>query len=363
MFKVYVVECRGSSFEVGVQQAKAFLNTPKGRGYLRRKKRRPPINAKNASVVLERYAPNILEELEGIASGLEQSLGKIIRDFSNSRLPYPNMGCSAIMKNGIYARNYDYNPTRYDRRLVALQPGGVNASLGFSHLITGRVDGLNEHGLAVGIHSVTQKVARPGLGPVLTARIILDQCRDTDDALYRLKHLPLGLGFNFSMVDANGKAVVVETVPNNIIVRKGEELVCTNHFQSKELAAYNRRNIGRSLRRVWPLENMLLKAENVSDLFSALNDSVSPAFHHLYNRSFGTLHTMVCSPKNREVMVGIGGDCSPTVLDFTSWVEGNDFEFNYVEGLLGGFSQPYGPGAAKFLAEKEEVGGKFIKQC
>ena len=40
-FRVEVVECRGSAYECGAQLARAFLATPRGRAFGRRKARRP----------------------------------------------------------------------------------------------------------------------------------------------------------------------------------------------------------------------------------------------------------------------------------------------------------------------------------
>ena len=56
---------------------------------------------------------------------------------------------SEAWMNALYGRNHDYSPRRYDATLVAIQPKGVSASLAFSDRLTGRVDGMNDHGLCV----------------------------------------------------------------------------------------------------------------------------------------------------------------------------------------------------------------------
>jgi hypothetical protein len=66
-------------------------------------------------------------------------------------------GCSSVMTKALYGRNYDYSPHRYAATLVAIRPKGVHASLAFSDRFTGRMDGMNEHGLCVDLHFVNYR--------------------------------------------------------------------------------------------------------------------------------------------------------------------------------------------------------------
>jgi len=62
----------GSSYDVGKQLAEAFLKTTRGRAYARRKERRPfAFSLRNAEAALNAWAPNIWEELHGLADGLK----------------------------------------------------------------------------------------------------------------------------------------------------------------------------------------------------------------------------------------------------------------------------------------------------
>ena len=48
-WRVEVLQCRGSSYDVGKQMAEGFLKTPRGRAYGRRRERRPfAFSLKNA---------------------------------------------------------------------------------------------------------------------------------------------------------------------------------------------------------------------------------------------------------------------------------------------------------------------------
>jgi hypothetical protein len=51
-----------------------------------------------------------LEELHGLADGLKIPLERAAAQYSNSRLSFPKRGCSSVMTNALYGRNYDYSP-------------------------------------------------------------------------------------------------------------------------------------------------------------------------------------------------------------------------------------------------------------
>ncbi len=336
-FRVDVLEARGTPYEVGRGLALAFLKTPRGRAFARRRPRRPfAFSLKNAEAALGAWAPNIWEELHGIADGLAVPLERAVAEFSNGRLRYPRRGCSAVMSGGIYARNYDFGASRYDRTMMAIQPQGVHASIGFADRFTGRLDGMNESGLAVGLHMVNQRTWQPGLVSILIVRMVLDQCADTRQALALLRRLPHGLGFNYSLLDAAGEAAVVEAAPGAVAVRQGDWLACTNHFQSPAMQRFNRRVTRPSRKRLPPLEAWAARTMSADDLYRALNDSRSPAFFHAYAKGAGTLHTLVAEPAKRRLLVGIGGDATPTEIDVGAWVRGAPLPFAALEGQLGG---------------------------
>lgn len=342
-WRVDILQCRGSSYDVGRQMAGGFLKTTRGRAFGRRKERRPfAFSLRNAEATLKAYAPNIWEELHGLADGLTIPFERAVAEYSNGRLRYPKRGCSAVMTAGLYGRNYDYDARHYDRLLVAVQPKGVHASIGFSDRFTGRVDGMNEHGLCVGLHMVNEATWQPGLVCILIVRMVLDQCATTREAIALLRRIPHGLGFNYSLIDAAGAAAVVEASPAALAVREGGELACSNHFQSSALQAYNRRNPG-SYRHLPPLEGFAREAPAAPELFQKLNRSLSPVFDHRYASGSGTLHTLVCTPATRQMLVGVGGDTKPECIDIGAWARGVPLEWPALTGQLGGIAKPFDP--------------------
>jgi hypothetical protein len=81
-------------------------------------------------------------------------------------------------------------------------------------------------------------------------------------------------------------------------------------------------------------------------LFTALNRSTSPAFHHGYLRGAGTLHTIVAEPAKKRLLIGIGGDAAALEedmidVDFNRWLDGKDLAVDHLDGQLGGLSKPF----------------------
>jgi hypothetical protein len=180
---------------------------------------------------------------------------------------------------------------------------------------------------------------------VLIVRAVLDQCATTAEAVALLRRLPHAMRYNYSLLDAGGAAAVVEAHPGSVAVRTGEWLACTNHFQSPLLRPLNRR-AAHSQQRLPPLEAWAARRLSAEAMFSALNRSTSPAFHHGYTRGAGTLHTIVAEPIKRRILIGIGGDAAALEEDmldvnFTQWVNGEDLPVGHLDGQLGGASQPF----------------------
>jgi predicted choloylglycine hydrolase len=249
------------------------------------------------------------------------------------------------MTAGVYGRNYDFKPRYYGARFAFLQASGSYASVGSSELLTGRLDGMNEHGLVIGLHLVRMRPLARGLSCVLIVRIILDQCATTAEAIAMLRRLPHAMRYNYSLLDANGVAAVVEAIPGSVVVRTGDWLACTNHFQSAMLRPFNRR-AAHSQQRLPPLELWAAQRLNAEAMFVALNRSTSPAFHHGYLRGAGTLHTIVAEPSKKRLLIGIGGDAAALEedmldVDFDQWLNGEDLPVTHLEGQLGGISRPF----------------------
>jgi predicted choloylglycine hydrolase len=346
-FRVGIVQCRGTPYEVGRAQARLFAVTPKGRAFLRNKTARFPwwFNIKTEQRVFARFAPALWEEVAGLADELGIAMERAAFWFGNDGLRPPIGACSAAMTAGVYGRNYDFRPRYYEGRFILVQARGSHASIGSSHQLTGRLDGMNEHGLTIGLHRVKKSPRFPGLSSVLIVRMILDRCSTTMEAVATLRQLPHAMQYNYSLLDTNGVAAVVEASPGAVAARTGAWLACTNHFQSTLLRPLNRR-VAHSEQRLLALEAWASGSLSAERMFTALNRSTSPAFHHGYIGGAGTLHTIVAEPAKKRLLIGIGGDAAALEEDmldvgFDRWLAGEDLPISQLQGQLGGMARPF----------------------
>jgi len=300
---------------------------------------------RGAEKAFAKFSPALWAEIGGVADGLGISMERAVYNFGNNGLRLPTGGCSAAIHPAVYGRNYDYRPRNYGARLAFVQPAGSFASVGASEMLTGRLDGMNERGLTVGLHRVRTSPRLPGFSCVVIVRMVLDQCGSTADAVALLRRLPHAMAYNYSLLDAGGVAAVVEAVPGSIAVRSGDWLACTNQFQSPLLRPLNRR-AAHSQARLPPLEAWAAAGLGAEEMFMAFNRSTSPAFHHGYRRGAGTLHTIVGEPARRRLLIGIGGDAAALDedmldVDVNEWVVGKDLPVACLQGQLGGMSRPF----------------------
>jgi hypothetical protein len=82
------------------------------------------------------------------------------------------------------------------------------------------------------------------------------------------------------------------------------------------------------------------------EMFTALNRSTSPAFHHGYLKGAGTLHTIVGEPSRKRLLIGVGGEAAALEedmldLNLDEWLCGKDLPIAHLEGQLGGTSRPF----------------------
>jgi predicted choloylglycine hydrolase len=325
-----------------------FAVTPKGRAFLRSKTTRFPwwFDIRAEQRLFTKFAPALWEELAGLAEELGIPMDWAAFRFGNDGMRPPIGGCSAAITPNVYGRNYDFTLRYYGAQFTLLQASGSYASVGSTHQITGRLDGMNEHGLMIGLHQVKKSPRFPGLSADLIVRIVLDQCATTAEAVEKLRQFPHAMQYNYSLLDAGGVASVVEAGPGAVAARTGAWLACTNHFQSALLRPLNdRRRAGHSQQRLPPLEAWASSGLSAEQMFTALNRSTSPAFFHGYLRGGGTLHTIVGEPARRRLLIGIGGDAAALEEDmldisFDRWTEGEDLPISHLQGQLGGMSKP-----------------------
>lgn len=331
---VRVVNLVGSSFELGLQQGEEIKTTAfiKQLGFLEHLSAHS--NPAKAQDLLKTLSPNLLEELRGLAQALDMPLDTAIRFYSGYDVTFPAMGCTAFINDGYYVRNYDFSPEIYDARVVFSKPTDGYASVGFSQQILGRLDGMNEKGLVVGLHFVNDGHRGEGFLATTIVRILLEQCACIEEAIQLLAKIPHGFCYNYSLTDLSGQAVIVEASPEKQCIRFETPLICTNHFQTKDLQHKNRKDIQGSIQRKASLNKLVAEAVSPVAAYHYFNDDKSPLFFKDYQQYFGTLHTVVYSPKDLSVLVGIGENSEPTKVSFKKYLDGSLRLPSVISGII-----------------------------
>lgn len=330
-FKISIEQYRGTSYDIGYRQGQQ-INKSLTDMYSE------IINEDDIDIaelknIYSLHAPHLLEELYGIADAMDIPFRKAAL-FSGYGAPeIQGMGCSSIVSHRMLVRNYDFSPVVYDARLVFVQPDEGYASVGHSLHVMGRAEGVNEKGLAVALHFVNHKDTQNGLTGASVIRILLDTCENTDQAVNMIKQLPHSWSYNFSIGDAEGNTVVVEESPFEIKVRTDTNLLlCTNHFQKREMGRLNRESSESSQERLNYLSQGSLAKMNGSEVFNMFR-TATPLYNEAYDEFFGTLHTFAYLFEENKVLTAIPNG-KVLEIDFHDWVQGKNITQHELNGYL-----------------------------
>jgi predicted choloylglycine hydrolase len=274
----------------------------------------------------EECCPGITDEIQGFADGLGTSPDRV--PFWNGvYLTSLGMNCSqlavlssATKDHRIYAaRSYEWTHREEDLALFTTREEGKAKHIGFSCMLFGRYEGLNEHGLIVsttggGIFGVPFKQK----GPMnwLVVRSLLDQCNSVDNALKRLESMPMGGYFSLMLADRQDHAAMFEFADGRRGVRRITKddpepyVFSVNHFRQPETQEFNRLNRGiirhsrirESIITKWYEANaQRIGKQEIQNLFAT--EHPIGLCNHFYNEYFGTLWSMIFDVAQNSVDV------------------------------------------------------------
>ena len=171
--------------------------------------------AKKCLPIYEKYYPEILEEIKGLAKGQHSSyedfytflLSMYCFEFDN------HCTCIAVKDNNniLFGRNSDF--------LVSLEKLYMNClyNLDNAYAFNGNTtafiemeDGINEYGLAVGLTFIYPTIIKAGFNAGMIVRYLLEKCKTTDEALSFLQSIPIASQQTLTIADRTGNIVAVE---------------------------------------------------------------------------------------------------------------------------------------------------------
>ena len=204
--------------------------------------------ARKCLPIYERYYPEILEEIQGLAQGQHSSYEDFYTFlFSMYCFEFHNhCTCIAVRDKDhiLFGRNSDF--------LVSLEKLYMNClyCLDNAYAFNGNTtafiemeDGINEYGLAVGLTVSYRNIIKPGFNAGMLVRYLLGKCKTTDEVLTMLKRIPIASGQTLTIADRTGNIVVVELTSEAIEIIKptedGEFVTTANQFHSSSMKRFN----------------------------------------------------------------------------------------------------------------------------
>ncbi len=289
---------------------------------------------KNQVGVYEQYAPEILEEIRGLAHAYGASfsqvasrylLGEIffIRSFGRRCCSIGGF-CDQAGKNWV-VRNYDWHPVvgehfqRYsvklpNRSYMAISDMGMvnEASIPKKHHFFLPWDVINHCGLFIGITFAYCWKEQYGIANSHVTRLIAERCKTVDEALSFFENIPVASGKNFFIADRTGDMAVVQHGVTSFDVRKLEKdgiLALTNHYVGP-LEAEDQIHTTSPNSTTWKrydrLANdmrILSQKDDVSfhDLCHMMNGEMTPVFQKNPDTSTETCWTLLMNLQENDV--------------------------------------------------------------
>lgn len=330
-----IIQFRGGHYDFGFMQGEALRESPilanREKQWGPKRKYHFSIDEQEVKSAILQFAPGVWEEIEGLCDALQWHMHDAIREFGGYYLEYGKSGCSIFTGEDYMVRNYDNHPASYEGRYVLYQPtDGGYAIAGPSMQITGRIDGINEKGLAMGYNFVNRVRSDSGFICNMIGRLILESCASVSEAVDLLKEIPHRHSFNYVLLDKQGKSYVVEASPRRVEVHHSN--ACTNHFE--KITEENRYRTDESMNRQ---ASMMLQGKNSLDAYQAfqmMNNTNNGVFSSKYGAWAGTLHTSAYFPREMKAWFSLGGDQKPVMLDFQKWLDGEKLRIKQIKGTL-----------------------------
>lgn len=277
--------------------------------------------------IYEDVYPEILDEIKGMADGLQIDYIDIANFlFSMYCFVFDNKcSCLAFKDKGktVFARNSDF-VTSIEKLCDSAH---YNLDNGYSFIgnttsWTEIEDGVNEHGLAVGLTFIYPTKIAPGINAGMLVRYLLEKCKTTSEAINAIKELPLSSPQTITLADRNGDIAVVECNCDEVVVIKPQDaknyVFATNQFTSKEMQKYQYDGIDdcHSHERYKTLVNACDNCKDFSIDFAKDLLSGKMGFMCQYDRNLGldTIWSTVYDLTDRQIFRAEG---NPSKVPFT----------------------------------------------
>lgn len=203
--------------------------------------------------IYQKFFPEILEEIRGLADGQHCELDALQAVLLSMYAIPPACSCSCFAisseNHTLLCRNSDFL-TELEKLNMNVIYKFSNNSYDFTGNTTAFVeieDGVNEHGLAVGLTSIYPITIKSGFHAGMLLRFFLEKCRTTEEVLCSIQRLPISSAQTITVADASGNIAMIECNSEKIAVihpSAEQPFVCAaNMFHSMELLTLQSSNV------------------------------------------------------------------------------------------------------------------------
>lgn len=330
----------GEYYEIGFKEGQIVLkNNPYFKYVLKAPifTKTTPEKFEEVSKLLAEFDPEILDEMKGFADATEIPYEDIVVKLSGYGITQPPIpdGCTQIAvlpeitsnQHVMVGRNYDFSDDKKlsDWRLILLYPDTGKHSIGVSQFIFGRTEGMNNDGLYVGMSFAHGKGKNDnGFFFPIIVRILLDKCKNTEEALELVQKMPHSSSYNYLIAD-NKSAFVVEVSPPKIAIRESQNglIIAANHYISDAMKEEQKWTMPNSVERYNTAMTNLsgiskIDIEDVKNVLSG-HSKDGVCVHH-YNDFLGTLWSAIFDLNELKVYYAIGAPCinEYNLIDFSN---------------------------------------------
>ncbi|WP_196161270.1 C45 family peptidase [Reinekea sp. G2M2-21] len=245
---MYKPRLKGSHEEMGTHYGDLlYKNGVRLDSIMPSNKKHLQFGAKSLNLCASIY-PEIVDEIRAMANAMKIdfvtfgtfiiTLGAFSRD----------IGCTVFSyrkDNKVYfCRNHDmFSNLKKTTESALIRPDNGYYFIGHGDGFIGKEDGVNEHGLAVGINFVAPKTVKPGLNFFLLVRMILEKCKNVAETASLLSTVPVCTSHNITVADREGNMAVFEMAPERTVVRYPADdedfIISTNQFKHSDMAIFD----------------------------------------------------------------------------------------------------------------------------
>lgn len=282
--------------------------------------------AKKFSECIEKHAPDLLEEVRGIADGAKIEYDSVLslncmfeipRIAGKKEIHYCTVWGVTDGRKCLAAQNLDL-ASEYGGFLTLFRISPVDKRAVLLQAMPGMVGmlGMNRDGLVFSGTTVSSREVRYGLPKPFIGRTILHNCDNVDSATEFLQNVPRTTGGNPLLADARGGLRVLECSAVKCAVFHPEKgyVASTNHYTDDDLFGLSPPDTGSSQARLERITRLLehWKGGDLDEMFSFARDHEHFPDNMTICRhgSISTVSSLVFVPSEKCIWIASGLPCS-----------------------------------------------------